>query len=53
MKKIDEKEKSDNRIYLRIPTRIKDELQKQADADKRSLSNFIMIIIEKYLMSKN
>lgn len=37
------------RIMVSLPDDISDKLQKQADIEKRSLSNLIRIAVEKYL----
>ncbi len=39
-----------NIIYsLRIPEELHEQLKKQADKEKRSINNMILIMIEKYL----
>ena len=44
-----------NREYIlrtRVTTETKDELQKLADADRRTLSDFARIILENYIAEK-
>jgi len=36
------------RIIVTLPKTLKAELQKEADKERRSLSNYILTIIEKY-----
>jgi len=40
--------KNDTTIVIRIPQEVKDKLQKLADADNRTLSNYIQLLLTKH-----
>lgn len=37
---------------MRMPPDLKDELQRLADADKRSLTNYIEVVLEEHVKAK-
>lgn len=39
-------------VKLRLPQKVKDELQKEAERQKRSVNNLLEVIIEEYLQNK-